>query len=86
MEGLHVDHAGDGREQVHHQEVAEILPQHDRIERELRGTTSAAGEEQHGHADHHHGEGGEHQRRAEDGAGADLLSGAMTAEDGHQRQ
>jgi hypothetical protein len=74
VDGLHTEQTRDHCEGVHHQEVAEILSDHTRVDREVQAPATAPPGDQHRDRDHHHRERRQHERCAEDRAGTDLLT------------
>ena len=81
-----VQQARDDGERVHHEEVAEILADHARIDLEGPLPPPAAGEDQDRHRDHHHRERRQHERRADDRADPDLLARGVARRDRDDRQ
>ena len=86
VERLPVPQAGHDGQGEEHQEDAQVQAGHPRVGADLPASPSTCREQQHGQAEDEHGQGGEHERRAQDGPDADLLPGAVAEHDGDQRQ
>jgi len=81
VERPHVDQAGAHGEGVGDEEMAEVTAHDAFVDGHVDGPAPAPGEDHHGRRRDDHGEAGEHERRAEDGADAHVVGGRAAGED-----